>query len=186
LSNTLLNECFVIKWSWVLDFFRTGKYTKLTIPGSMSASPRSIFFKSIYYFKAIHNIHMRSQEFVSGIERGGNKTCSGTGDTAQWFVQHTQSSMPSPQHHKCQTKLISLCHHRSLSLKVLPVHGFSAKSIQRPKHSHGYWPIAAPLIHLPCHYSSEKNCPGVLRVNMCKGLKTFGLFENSGNIRLCK
>lgn len=46
LSNTLLNECFVIKWSWVLDFFRSGKYTKLTIPGSMSTSSVNIFLKS--------------------------------------------------------------------------------------------------------------------------------------------
>lgn len=46
LSNTLLNECFVIKWSRVLDFLRTGKYTKLTIPGSMSTSSGNIFLKS--------------------------------------------------------------------------------------------------------------------------------------------
>ena len=75
---------------------------------------------------------MRSQELVSGIERDGNKTCSGTGDTAQWFVWHTQSSMLNPQHHKCQTKPNQTNFFVPPPLIIvegmLPVHGSSVES----------------------------------------------------------
>lgn len=93
---------------------------------------------------------------------------------------------PAPQMSK-QTKLNFFVPPPFIILEgMFPVHRASSKSAQWPKHSHVYWPIAALVLLLPCHYSSEKHCPGVLKVNICKELKTSGLCENSGNIRFCK